>query len=128
RAELEQRGARLLDEDPTRLSTRLDAVPPDDAATLIYTSGNTGHPKGAVLTHGALVSIARSQAEAAEIDDTDVGVAFLPLAHALTRVAGYSAALVGTVVWFAESLDKLAEVFAAARPTTLAAVPRVFEK
>lgn len=127
-AELEARGEHALDEEPTLFSRLIDGVSPDDIATLIYTSGTTGHPKGAVLTHGALTNIARSQAEAAGIDHTDVGVAFLPLAHALTRVAGYSAALVGTEVWFAESLDKLGEAFEAARPTTLAAVPRVFEK
>jgi long-chain acyl-CoA synthetase len=116
-------------EDDADLGRRAgDAVEPEDIATIVYTSGTTSRPKGVVLSHGKLYEISRLQAEVAGIGPDDVGVAFLPLAHALTRVAGYSAAHVGLEIWFAESVETMVDTFRAAQPTTLALVPRVFEK
>jgi long-chain acyl-CoA synthetase len=127
-AELLAAGEAALAEDPELVSRLRDEVRPEDMATLVYTSGTTGDPKGAVLNHGALFDTAKGQAEVAQLTDEDVGVAFLPMAHVLGRVAGYSAGLAGVQTWFSPSIEAAPDTWQVARPTTMALVPRVFEK
>jgi long-chain acyl-CoA synthetase len=98
-------------------------------ASLVYTSGTTGPAKGAMLSHGALLAnvFACQRAFASGADETKLSL--LPLSHSFERVAGwYHAILIGAEVAFARGPEHLAEDLQQLRPTTLLAVPRVYEK
>jgi long-chain acyl-CoA synthetase len=102
---------------------------PDDLASLVYTSGTTGIPKGVMLTHRNLISNAVAALKAIPFNDRDVLLSFLPLSHSLPRLGDYYAAFVmaGATLAFAKSLKELALNVTEIRPTVLIAVPRVFE-
>src|SRR5215813_7090563 len=99
----------------------------EDAAIFVYTSGTTGPPKGAMLTHGNIVSALRAMSVFPMVEG-DTGFSFLPLAHVLQRGVDYRGAWEGVPGSYGRSLDTVAEDLASARPTVMAAVPRIFEK
>jgi len=106
-------------------------ISPDDAATIVYTSGTTGPPKGCVLTHANLLATMRMyQHELGnELRPGVVTFMFLPLAHSLARVVELVNLDVGATLAFWSGDPKLLlEDIADARPTYLPSVPRVFEK
>jgi long-chain acyl-CoA synthetase len=104
-------------------------VAASDPATIVYTSGTTGEPKGVVLTHGNIVSNARALIKRYDITRDDSIVSYLPLAHAFERTCGHYVFLfAGGTVAYAESRATVAEDVRAIRPTVLIAVPRVLEK
>ncbi len=106
-----------------------DDVGPDDVATIVYTSGTTGEPKGVVLTHGNIVSNVRGLIERYEIGPEDSTVSYLPLAHMFERTCGHYVFLSsGGTVAYAEALTTMVQDVAAVRPTVLLAVPRVLER
>jgi long-chain acyl-CoA synthetase len=111
-----------------RLAGALAAVTPGDVATIVYTSGTTGHPKGVVQTHGNHIAALRAVAEVVGIREGDVHLLFLPLAHALARLEGFMGIHAGLVTAFAESLDRLAANLREVSPDFICSVPRVFEK
>jgi long-chain acyl-CoA synthetase len=101
---------------------------PRSLAALVYTSGTTGRPKGAKLTHYALLWNAEAGTRRIAPRTDDVFLSFLPLAHAFERTAGYTMAVMGgSTVAFARSIDRLRADFRQVRPTAFIAVPRVFE-
>lgn len=114
--------------DPLAFERLVASVGPEDLATIIYTSGTTGPPKGAMLTHGNLVTVVRACSSLFPMGPDDMGVAFLPLAHSLQRVASYGALANGVRGAFAESIEKLPENWREIRPTIQASVPRIWEK
>ena len=124
---LAQRGS---DDDRVAVARRVDELTPDDLATIVYTSGTTGPPKGCALTHGNLNWTAR-QAETA-LERMFAGDAstllFLPLAHIFTRLIQFGCLHQGVAVGYARSMDTLSEDVASFQPTFLLAVPRVFQK
>ncbi len=102
---------------------------PDDLATLVYTSGTTGRPKGVMLSHRNILvdAYAATCAEPARADD--LLLSFLPLSHMLERTAGcYLPMMAGACVAFARSVLHLAEDLQAVRPTVVILVPRVLER
>jgi long-chain acyl-CoA synthetase len=103
-------------------------VRPQDLATIIYTSGTTGEPKGVMLTHANLMSNLIAAAEVLPVGVDDVALSFLPLSHALERMASYLYLFTGVTMVFAESFDTIGRDVAALRPTVLTGVPRVYEK
>lgn len=107
---------------------RWRGVTADDLATLVYTSGTTGKPKGVELTHCNLVHNAVTTARLFPMGTEDVSLIYLPLAHILQRVAGYTGMVTGANGVYAESIAKLRDHFQDVRPTVLAGVPRVYEK
>jgi len=125
---LESEGEALLARDPGAFTRLLDAVGPDDLATIIYTSGTTGAPKGAMLSHGNIVSVVEALRGTLAVGPEDLGVGFLPLAHSLQRVAGYAGVACGVRGAYAESIEKLPEAWREIRPTVQASVPRIWEK
>lgn len=102
---------------------------PEDIATIIYTSGTTGRPKGAMLSHRALLWNAEAVTRFIPPLKRDVFLSVLPLAHAFERTMGcYLPIMGGSRVAYARSVDKLREDILEIRPTVLIAVPRLYER
>ncbi len=102
---------------------------PGDLATIVYTSGTTGRPKGVMLTHYNILSNAHASLTVIDCDQDDIFLSFLPLSHTLERTAGYYLPIMtGAAVAYARSVGQLAEDLQTVRPTGLVAVPRVFER
>ncbi len=107
---------------------RVAAVGPGDVAALVYTSGTTGVPKGAMLTHDNITFTAQSVLASAEIRPDDEAMLFLPLAHIFARTCVFTALIAGVATTFARTLDSVADDLKLARPHWFPAVPRVYEK
>jgi long-chain acyl-CoA synthetase len=118
-------------EDSTLFQSLADAVTPDDLLTLQYTSGTTGYPKGAILTHGTVMAQLRAL-DAVEPKygyDTDNVVGFLPLSHIFERVPVHFYVMYrGITKSYAGSMDTLVEDIYTKKPTIMFGVPRVHEK
>jgi long-chain acyl-CoA synthetase len=123
---LRDRGGDVPDE---RLDERIAAIAEDDVATIVYTSGTTGPPKGCMLTHANLTSVVGVVREQLEAAPGDVTYVFLPLAHALTRVVQLFAIATGIECAYWRRDPKLiVQDVAIIAPTHLPSVPRIFEK
>jgi long-chain acyl-CoA synthetase len=101
---------------------------PEDPAIFVYTSGTTGPPKGAILSHGNITSALKMLDDVRLLCDDDYGFAFLPLAHVLQREATYAGVWRGIPGAYGRGIDTVADDLVAVRPTIVAAVPRIFEK
>ena len=121
---------RAAEVDPQRVDERVHAVAPEDVATLVYTSGTTGPPKGCMLTHANLLSATAMYRDRLELDRVQpIIYMFLPLAHVLARVAQLVVLDVGgTLAYWSGDPRKVPEEVVAAAPTHFVAVPRVYEK
>lgn len=108
---------------------RYSEVTPDDVATIVYTSGTTGVPKGAVLSHRNMAVNAWQTAGVIPVKQHDVTLSFLPMSHVLGRqVDQFLATLVGFTVAFARDTDSLIENLDQVKPTFITSVPRIYEK
>jgi len=105
-----------------------ERVEPDDLATLIFTSGTTGTPKGVMLTHGNLASNINVSLDMYEMDKDDVCISFLPLSHVTARHLDYALFNAGVPVAYCPVIDDLPQAMRELRPTVIVAVPRVYEK
>lgn len=98
-------------------------------ATIVYTSGTTGPPKGVMLSHKNILSNAYAGLKTTTIFESDNFLSFLPLSHMLERTVGYVLPMMaGSSVTFARSILELAEDLLQIKPTVLVAVPRIFER
>jgi long-chain acyl-CoA synthetase len=117
------------DEDEARrFQERAARIRPDAVATIIYTSGTEGDPKGVMLTHRNLLSNVEAAITALGVRSDDVALSFLPLSHAFERMVLYTYLCAGATIVCAESPATLARDMVAVRPTLMTGVPRVFEK
>jgi len=111
------------------LDHRLESGKPDDIATLVYTSGTTGPPKGVMLSHSNILSNIEACRDLFAIGEEDECLSFLPLSHVFERMAGYYFMLMqGAVIAYAENLDTVPANMAEVRPTIVISVPRLYEK
>ncbi len=122
----------LVGENPEldrELTQRLDSTGGEELASIVYTSGTTGPPKGAMLTHQNFLSNVRSCAQLFQLGPEDSCLSFLPLSHVFERMAGYYLMLhQGVTIAYAESIDSLPVNLLEVRPTVVISVPRLYEK
>ncbi|RMF19267.1 MAG: long-chain fatty acid--CoA ligase [Candidatus Dadabacteria bacterium] len=104
-------------------------IDPDDTAIIVYTSGTTGPPKGAMITHRNILEMLAASSRSIPNDRDDFGLSFLPMAHVAERVLSfYGRVHAGTGTAFASSIAAVLEEIVEVRPTVFGSVPRIFEK
>jgi long-chain acyl-CoA synthetase len=102
---------------------------PEQLASIIYTSGTTGRPKGVMLSHYNMLSVAASSLQYIDVLPSDLFLSFLPLSHTLERTAGYYLPMMaGATVAYARGIPQLADDMQYVKPTIMIAVPRIFER
>ncbi len=111
-----------------KLNELEDSVKPEDLATIIYTSGTTGDPKGVMLSHYNILSDVVMVANVEPHNNNDRMLSFLPVCHIFERTAVYFYMYVGGSIYFAESIDKIADNIKEVKPNYFTTVPRVIEK
>jgi len=118
------------DTDPEAVTTRLEAVKSADVATLVYTSGTTGRPKGCELTHSNLLHEMRGAKACfpSLLDKGEKLLVFLPLAHVLARAITIAAFSNKVTLGFTSDVKNLVPILGVFKPTLVVSVPRVFEK
>ena len=122
-------GRNYLAQHAQALQQRLDTCLPDDLAILVYTSGTTGKPKGAMHLHSGLVYTVRGYNTLVAQDARDERMCFLPLCHIAERMGGeYFALYTGAKLNFVENPETIPENVREIAPTVFTAVPRVWEK
>ncbi len=127
-SELMHRGRELDGRDPGLFERTALSVKPDDLASIVYTSGTTGVPKGVMLSHGNFVSNTKALDARVEFTDRDTILSFLPLSHVLERMTTFSFLYKGATIAFAESIETVADNLVEVRPTIMISVPRLFDK
>jgi long-chain acyl-CoA synthetase len=124
-----QRGRQALPRLLPELRQREAALGPDDLATIMYTSGTTGNPKGVMLTHENLLSNADAVLQLTEMVPDDVVLNWLPLSHIYARTCDhYTNLMAGVTVCLADSADTVVLNLAEVQPTRMSSVPRLYEK
>ncbi len=124
-----QKGRLSLDRNGTELAGRVANLKLDDLATIMYTSGTTGNPKGVMLTHGNLLTNAWAMNGASPRAEGSVVLCWLPFSHIYARTVDHYLSIVGAVpLCLAESADTLVQNLAEIQPTHLSSVPRFYEK
>ena len=122
-------GRQYLLEHPGDVRHRAQSLQGSDLATMVYTSGTTGVPKGAMIPHANILFVCRTLSENVGFVSEDVALSFLPLSHIFERIGGQFLAIhEGITMAFAESMETVAENMAEVRPTIMNAVPRFYEK
>ena len=122
-------GRAYLAQQPDELQQRLDACKPEDLAILVYTSGTTGKPKGAMHLHAGLIYTVRGFNTLVAQDERDERMCFLPLCHIAERMGGeYFGLYTGAILNFVENPQTIPENVREIAPTVFTAVPRVWEK
>jgi long-chain acyl-CoA synthetase len=127
--ELLDQGKQIDQRNPTLFDTLLEQITPDDLATIVYTSGTSGTPKGVELTHRNLVS----QIEATALNyhferEVDVAFSFLPLAHIFERMVMHFYLSQELRIYFADNIKNVGTLLKEVNPTVMTVVPRVLEK
>ncbi|MGB5605399.1 MAG: long-chain fatty acid--CoA ligase, partial [Gammaproteobacteria bacterium] len=108
---------------------RADDGAPDDLATIVYTSGTTGRPKGVMLSHRNILFNADSALDIVQMYPDDLLLSFLPLSHTFERTVGYYIPMMaGPTVAYARSIPQLGEDLLTIRPTLMISVPRIYER
>jgi long-chain acyl-CoA synthetase len=119
----------VRDADRRAVEERVDTICTDDLASLVYTSGTTGPPKGARLTHGNIMWTIDSVDSLVHLAPTDRWLSYLPLSHIAERLTSHFGQIAaGGETWFAGSLATVPDDLQACRPTIFMAVPRVWQK
>lgn len=128
--DLDTLSARASEVSDEQLEQVRSAAGCDDIATIVYTSGTTGRPKGCALTHGHFLNLSANTkfAESEIANSRNSSILFLPLAHVLARLIQVLALDAGLVIGHSPNIKNLAADLDSFKPTMLLVVPRVFEK
>ncbi len=122
-------GRKALEKHPTRFEDLLAQVTPDDIRMLVYTSGTTGRPKGAMITQRNMMYQMVASEGRLDVTADDEQLCFLPLCHVLERIVSVEQPIhAGSIVNFAESPETVFENLREVSPTLFTAVPRLWEK
>jgi len=130
-AEVIASGKTAVETDPAAAGRYRDAaarIDPNCLATIVYTSGTTGDPKGVMLTHRNIVSNVIATRGWIGLDPSDRILSFLPLSHVFERVVLFRCLFDGVSVYFAETMTSIARDLQRVRPTVMTGVPRAWEK
>ena len=102
---------------------------PHSLASIIYTSGTTGRPKGVMLSHHNMLTVAHGSLQYFDVLPSDIFLSFLPLSHTFERTAGYYLPIMaGATVAYARGIPQLADDMQTVKPSIMIAVPRIFER
>ncbi len=126
--ELLRKGQAFKNKNPDFFEKSVTALTQDTLATICYTSGTTGVPKGVCLNHEQIYSEVTEVFTLLDITPKDKSLTFLPYAHIFGRVEHWAQMYIGWTMAYAQNIDKLRDNLVACRPTFLVAVPRIFEK
>ncbi|AXY52799.1 long-chain fatty acid--CoA ligase [Rhodococcus ruber] len=127
-ADLEGRGRALLAESPSVVADRVDAIRPEQLASIMYTSGTTGKPKGVLLPHSGWTYTAAAVDAVNILGPDDLNFLWLPLSHAFGKVMLALPLQIGFTTVIDGRVEKIVENLAVVRPTFMGAAPRIFEK
>ena len=125
---LRAQGRSALPGARSEIESRILRLRAEDLATIVYTSGTTGPPKGVVQTHGNHLATLEALTDIALVTPGEVDFFYLPLAHSFARAGEYLGTRMGTVTAFAQSIDTIASDIRETRPHFVPSVPRIFEK
>jgi long-chain acyl-CoA synthetase len=112
----------------SELKTISDSITENDLHTIIYTSGTTGMPKGVMLTHKNFVYQMIYLDKLVSLDFNNSAISFLPLCHVLERIGNYTFQYIGLSIYYAESIEKVAENIKEVKPFVFVTVPRLLER
>ena len=127
-AELLACGRDALARNSAEINRRTGAIRRDDLATIVYTSGTTGLPKGVMQTHANHLAALDAVETLGVARPGEIDFSFLPYAHSFGRMMEYLGVYLGTITAYAEKIDTIVQDLALARPHLMPAVPRIYEK
>lgn len=127
-AEVRTRGRARLESNRREIEGRTAALRPDHVATIVYTSGTTGLPKGVVQTHGNHLAALAAVGQVGLVQPGEIDFSYLPLAHSFGRMMEYLGIYLGTVTALAEKIETVGPDLVATRPHFMPSVPRILEK
>ncbi len=127
-AELVEKGAATESERGAGFKERALRVKPDDIATMLYTSGTTGPPKGVLLSHHNIYSNVMAVQSLFTAGPEDVATSFLPLSHILERMVDYWLFANGVTIAYIHDIDLVADSLVEVQPTIAVSTPRLYEK
>ena len=114
--------------DEAALETRKAEVKNEDVATIIYTSGTMGTPKGVMLTHRNILSVVEYLCPLYPIDDTHDALSYLPLSHIYERAVQYCHIYLGCTTYYVDNIGAIIDTMAEVKPQHFTSVPRLIEK
>lgn len=127
-AKLSEEGAALLQSEPSRISEERAKGAADDVATVIFTSGTTGIPKGVMLTHTNFLHQVKHVPELIHVGPGDIWLCVLPVWHSFERIMQYVSLGSASCLAYSKPIGRvMLEDFAKVRPTWMASVPRIWE-
>ena len=123
-----EKGMKIFEESPDLFDKAASFARPDTLASILYTSGTTGVPKGVMLTHNNFISNVKGVTDVIEFSNKDTVLSWLPLSHSFERIATYTYLYKGCSIAYAENMLTVGQNMPEVRPTVVVGVPRLFEK